>query len=84
MKTNPIKLKLHQPAHYRICVQGTLDATWSNYFADLTVVNELDASLSGITILTGQLTDQAMLLGVLNRLYCLGLSLRSVEWLIAE
>jgi hypothetical protein len=34
-----------------------------------------------VTVLTGQLTDQAMLLGVLNGLYGLGLCLLSVEWL---
>ena len=75
------KLRLQQPACYRIWVQGTLDASWTDYFADLAITGPPAASPIPVTILTGQLTDQAMLLGVLNGLYGLGLCLLSVEWL---
>lgn len=75
------KLKLQQPACYRICVQGTLDASWAADFAGLAISGPRAATLVPVTVLTGQLTDQAMLLGVLNGLYGLGLCLLSVEWL---
>ena len=75
------KLKLQQPACYRICVQGALDASWTDYFAGLAITGPLPASPVPVTVLTGQLIDQAMLLGVLNGLYGLGLPLVSVEWL---
>ena len=76
------KLKLQQPACYRICAQGTLDASWSDYFAGLEVTCPPTASAVPVTILRGQLTDQAMLLGVLNGLYGLGLCLLLVECLV--
>ena len=84
MPPNQTKLKLHQPAGYRICVQGTLDESWSDYFSGLTVACTRTAGCRPVTVLTGQLVDQAMLLGVLNGLYGLGLPLLSVEWLVDE
>lgn len=77
-----MKLKLHQPASYRITVQGTLDESWADYFAGLTLATDTKALPYEVTILTGQLTDQAMLLGVLNHLYGIGLPLLSVERLM--
>ncbi len=81
MPTAPTKLSLHLPATYRICVQGALNENWSDYFSGLTLVSDSNAAPAGVTILTGQLTDQAALVGLLNRLYGLGLPLISVEWL---
>jgi hypothetical protein len=81
MKPSQTKLKLAQAAYYRICVQGVLDASWAADFAGLTVTCDPSAGPAPVTILTGQLTDQAMLLGVLNGLYGLGLPLLLVEWL---
>jgi hypothetical protein len=37
-----------------------------------------------VTILTGQVLDQMMLMGILNRLSDLGLPIRSVEWLAEQ
>jgi hypothetical protein len=81
MKPNHTKLKLHQPACYRICVQGALDERWADYFGDLTLSSDPQAGPAGLTTLSGRVADQAMLLGILNRLYGLGLPLLSVEWI---
>jgi hypothetical protein len=82
MGPNQTKLKLHEPASYRICVQGVLDPSWSDTFAGLAITCAPVTGQGPVTILTGQLIDQAMLLGVLNGLYGLGLPLLSVEWLV--
>lgn len=81
MQTNARKLKLHQPARYSIGVQGVLDASWFDMFTNLTVTCDAGANVQPITVLTGQMLDQAMLVGVLNSLYGLGLCLLWVECL---
>jgi hypothetical protein len=81
MEPNRARLKLHQPASYRIRVQGALDESWAADFTGLTLACAPNALPAGMTILTGRMADQAALLGLLNRLYGLGLPLLSVEWL---
>lgn len=44
----------------------------------------LDADQRPVTTLTGVVTDQAMLLGVLNYVYDLGMPIIHVEWLDAD
>ena len=60
---------------YRIRVQEYLDSSWSEWFEDLTVAVEAD----GTSVLTGSLTDQAALCGLIHKICSLGLSLISVE-----
>ncbi len=84
MPFHQTKLELYQPAQYRICVQGMLDASWADIFAGLAITCDSTAGHGPLTILTGQVLDQAMLVGVLNGLYGLGLPLLSVEWLIQQ
>ncbi|MCB9434267.1 MAG: hypothetical protein H6668_20030 [Ardenticatenaceae bacterium] len=82
---NSIKtLRLGQPASYCIQVQGVLDSSWSDYFCGLTITQMQCVEQGSITVLSGQIVDQLMLLGVLQRLCNLGLSIRSVEWLMEE
>jgi hypothetical protein len=64
---------------YRITVQGQLNGDWANYFEDLEVLPGVDTDGKPITMLTGQLADQAALQGTLQKLYALGLPLVSVE-----
>ena len=61
--------------YYEIRVRGHLSREWSEWFEQMTVAQESD----GITTLTGQLTDQAALYGVLIRIRNLGLPLLSVN-----
>jgi hypothetical protein len=84
MQFNQTKLELYQPARYRICVRGILDAGWADIFAGLAISGDSTAGHGPVTILTGQVLDQAMLVGVINGLYSLGLPLLSVEWLIQQ
>lgn len=75
------KQRLHpdQPAFYRIRIQGYLGQHWKEIMAGLTI------SVSGefgqsVTTLSGEVLDQAALLGVLNGLYEMGYALLSVEY----
>lgn len=64
-------------ARYRIRIRGHLDPAWSTWFDDLTVTRADD----GTTELTGPVTDQAALFGLLARLRDLGATLLLVEHL---
>jgi hypothetical protein len=60
---------------FEIHVKGQLDESWSDWLEGLEV-KLLD---NGEMILTGFIGDQAALMGILNKLYGLNLSLRSVS-----
>jgi hypothetical protein len=64
-----------------ICIQGSLDASWSIDFGDVTVVPASESGPQPVTIITGEFVDQAALFGLLSRLYGLGFPLISVEYL---
>ncbi|HYI56274.1 MAG TPA: hypothetical protein VEX57_20070 [Microlunatus sp.] len=64
----------HQPAVYQLRVAGRLDQHWSAWFGGLTVTHEDDGSTS----LTGAVTDQAELHGLLTKIRDLGVTLISV------
>ena len=72
------KLTLYNPASYRISIQGHLPSIWSDRMGGMVVSTESDGHLP-VTVLTGQLMDQAALFGVLTTVYSLGLPLLSVE-----
>ena len=67
--------KRHMPAGYRLRVEGHLDDHWSPWFSDLTLTHEGD----GTTSLTGVVSDQAELHGLLTKIRDLGVTLISVE-----
>jgi hypothetical protein len=73
------KITLDQPGAYRICVHGTLDASWADYFDEMTFSTSTAPDGSPITTLSGGLADQAAVQGVLQKLYNLGFPLISVE-----
>lgn len=77
MQTTGNRLARDTPAIYQICVQGTLSAAWMACFGNLTVRPSDDAARGPVTILTGEVADQAALLGVLNSIYDLGYPLLS-------
>lgn len=76
-------LSVSSPATYRIIMQGGLDESWSSRIG-MRVRAGLDADRIPITTLTGEVIDQAMLLGVLNYVYDLGLPIIRVEWMDAD
>ncbi len=75
-------IKMYRPADYCIKVSGAIDQEWFSYHDNM-VVKEMDAGdKRPLTTLTGQVTDQAALMGILNHLYDLQLPIVSVEHLI--
>ena len=60
---------------YEIRIKGHLDESWADWFDGLTILHQEN----GDTVLSGSLTDQAALHGVLNRLRDLGIQLISVN-----
>ena len=60
---------------YRIRVQGHLDNQWREWLEWL----EINHLTNGDTLLSGWLSDQAALHGVLDKLYELGLPLIGLE-----
>jgi hypothetical protein len=72
-------LRLDQPAVYQIQIQGRLRESWSRWFDDMEITIDSDAHGQSITCLTGEVTDQSALHGVLNRIRDLSLPLISVQ-----
>jgi len=61
--------------HYEITVKGHLGDHWRRLFHGLQIIK----LPQGMTLLTGDLPDQAALHGVLNRILDLGIPLLSVK-----
>jgi hypothetical protein len=75
---------MFEPATYRICIMGTLDKNWSDYCGGMKIEHGIVLNEYPVTILTGLLTDQAALIGVINTLYDVGCPLISVECVEAQ
>lgn len=63
-----------RPAGYEIRVEGVLDQRWTDWFEGLEI-----ASDDSQTVISGPVTDQSALHGLLNRVCDLGLVLISVR-----
>ncbi len=63
---------------YEIQVQGRIGERWTHWFDDMSVSAQGEAQ-SALTTLTGTVADQAALLGLLQKLYTLGLPLLLVQ-----
>ena len=66
-------------AGYEIRVEGVLDQRWTDWFEGLEI-----ASDDSQTVISGPVTDQSALHGLLNRVCDLGLVLVSVRRLEAD
>ncbi len=60
---------------FEIRVRGHLDSKWADWLEKL----EVELLENGEMVLSGDIVDQAALMGVLNRLYRLNLALLSVN-----
>ena len=67
------------PATYKLIVQGWIDHTWSDRLEGMTICQATIEGGSRVTILEGELSDQAALAGVLNSIYELHLALLLVR-----
>ena len=65
----------NQLQRYEIRLKGHLDARWAEWFEGLTITLEED----GDTLITGLVTDQSALFGLLKKVRDLGLPLVSVS-----
>lgn len=70
----PLAAAMEKPYRYEICIQGHLAERWSDWFDGMAIRTEPD----GTTILVGEITDQAALFGLLNKIQSLQLTLVSV------
>lgn len=64
-------------SRYEIRLAGQLDPRWSDWFEGFTLANDADGSAT----LSGPVTDQAALHGVLRRVHNLGITLISINTL---
>ncbi len=71
---------MDRPYRYEIRVEGHLAERWSDWFDGLAIRREP----GGETVLSGPLSDQSALFGVLNKIQALHLVLISVERHIPE
>ncbi len=69
-----------QPSVYQIRIDGHLDQMWSTRFENMTLTYEGNH----ITLLTGEMIDQAMLYKILRQIRDLGLPLLSVTRLTSD
>ena len=74
-----IYISFDQPAIYRIVVKGRIDQLWFEDLGDMDIHIESHENEPAITLLTGQVRDQSELMGILNSLYELHMTVLSVE-----
>ena len=78
MKKDTQKLTLDRLATYQIKVPGHLDESWTEWDGKMTIMVDCEDDGRPVTTLIAAV-DQAALLGLLRRLYFLGLPLISVK-----
>ncbi len=69
---------------YQIKVQGHVGSSWSDWFNEMEITTDTGSGANCITTLTGHITDQASLRGILNHLWDLNLTILSVTRIEAE
>jgi hypothetical protein len=72
-------LGLDKPAMYRIKIESRLNENWADSFNGMTITVEQQANRPTVTTLTGIVTDQSTLHGLLKHIRDLGLPLLLVE-----
>jgi hypothetical protein len=60
---------------YQICVQGHTNVNWTEWLQSLKVTQKNN----GVTVLTGSISDQSALRGLLDYLFDLGITLLSLK-----
>jgi hypothetical protein len=65
-----------QPARYQLCLQGRLNADWTDWLSDAVTTFDGDQ-----TLLTGTVRDQSALFGLLSFIRDLGAPLLLVKYI---
>jgi hypothetical protein len=73
------RLLFDRPGSYRIRVGGLLSASLADRLGDMAISVRHAKSQQPVTLLTGEVIDQAALMGVLSTLYDMGFPLLKVE-----
>jgi len=68
-----------ESAVYQIKVKGVLDRKWSDWFNGMAITFEHSSDGPPITTLSGAVTDQARLRGILTKVWDLNLTLLAVR-----
>jgi hypothetical protein len=76
---NGLDISFDGPATYRIIVKGRIDQRWCEDLGGMDIHIESHENEPAITILAGQVRDQAELMGIMNSLYELHMPVLSVE-----
>jgi hypothetical protein len=72
-------LKVSTPATYRIEVEGAASKSLLGYFGNVHITTRQRKDNSIVTILVGQMRDQAEFAGLINTLFDWHMPIRSVE-----
>ena len=72
-------INMREPAVFRICIRGELDESWFEYFSAQSASVEEDMAGNTVTVIISEPMDQGALVGLVNHLNSLGISLISVE-----
>ena len=73
------ELTVDSPLTYQICIEGSLDQSWSDNVGDVSICVQSEPSGPPVTVITGEFQDQAALTGALMQLCGMGLPLLSVK-----
>ncbi len=75
---------LDQPAEYVVRVHGRIDGSLADWLGPVDVASADAGGDAGITTLSGIVTDQAGIVGLIRHLHGLGIVLLSVERAVAH
>lgn len=74
---------LEIPSLYQIVILGELNESWSDWLGEMNILPARNNNGESITILSGEVRDQAALRGTLNKIWDMQLTLISVRRLEA-
>ncbi len=70
---------LDQPAGYVVRIQGGIDGSLTDWLGPVEIASAVTDGKSDVTSLSGIVTDQAGIVGLIRHLHGLGILLLSVE-----
>jgi hypothetical protein len=79
MECNRTSVSLFEPATYRVCSVGTLDKKWSENCGGMRIEHDIVLDQYPVTIHTGRVPDQAVLIGIIKTLFDIGCPLQSAR-----